>query len=572
MHGLARRSVFSTTNFVLRAMSRLGVWHTVYGLALAVFAHAASAQAPSPDTPRFDILEFVIEGDTLLGAPALERAVYPFLGPGKTVADAEGARRALQQAYQEAGYLSVSVVLPPQRVDEGRGEVRLQVIQGVVERLKVTGAEHFLPSGIRQGLPSLAPGSVPQFTEVQQELGQLAALAPDRRITPLLAAGSGPGTLEVELKVEDSRPLHGALELNSKQSQNTERGRLEAALSYDNLFQRQHAIAGNWVVSPREPDQANILSLLYSAPLGGSGDRLSLAYTYSDSDTPTPLGGLTVSRGETWRLRWRDRLDAPEGIKHALSWGWTLRDLKDGNVDVAGFGTSSPPLRYPTFGIDYELSLAGSRPGRQARLGASLSFSLPAFSARTIDCFGVPKEQFACKREQGSPRFQVLGLSAELREPLGTDANGWLLALQLQSQYSDTPLPSSEQVVYGGVDSVRGYFEGEQAGDLGAALRAELWSPRWQPMARVQLRGLGFFDTAGLRKLFALPGEASNVQLASTGLGLRVDTDFGLSASLDWAWLLRDTTRLDRFGKAEPLSGRAASRRQRWDLSVRQSF
>ena len=196
MHGLARRSVFPTTHFILCAMSRLCVWHTVYALALAVFAHAAPAQAPSPDTPRFDILEFVIEGDTLLGAPALERAVYPFLGPGKTVADAEGARRALQQAYQEAGYLSVSVVLPPQRVDEGSGEVRLQVIQGVVERLKVTGAEHFLPSGIRQGLPSLAPGSVPQFTEVQQELGQLAALAPDRRITPLLAAGSGGGEAE----------------------------------------------------------------------------------------------------------------------------------------------------------------------------------------------------------------------------------------------------------------------------------------------------------------------------------------------------------------------------------------
>lgn len=542
------------------------------GLLLALHFDAALAQAGSAEPPRFDILEFVVEGDTLMGAPAIERAVYPFLGPGRTVADAEGARQALQQAYQEAGYLSVTVVLPPQRVDQGTGEVRLQVLQGVVERLKVTGAGHFLPSAIRQGLPSLAPGQVPQFGEVQQELGQLAALAPDRRITPLLAAGSSPGALDVELKVEDSLPLHGAAELNSKQSQNTARGRLEAALSYDNLFQRQHAFAANWFVSPREPSQANIVSLLYSAPLGGPGDRLSLAYTFSDSDTPTPLGGLTVSRGDTWRLRWRDQLDAPGSLSHAFSWGLTLRQLQDGNVDVGGFNVESPPLRYPTFHFDYELSLGSSKPGREARFGANLGISLPVFGSRTVDCFGTPKDQFACKREGARSRFQVLGLSAEFREPLGGNANGWLLLLRLQGQYTDTPLVSSEQVVYGGVDSVRGYFEGEQPGDSGLALRTELWAPRWQPAAAMSLRALGFVDQAALRRLSPLPGEPASVRLGSAGFGLRLDSAFGLSASLDWARVLNDTAPPNSAAAREPPSGRGVQRGQRWDLSVRHAF
>ena len=542
------------------------------GLFISLCLGTAAAQVGSTEPPRFDILEFVVEGDTLLGAPAIELAVYPFLGPARTAADAEGARRALQQAYEAAGFLSVSVALPPQRIEQGTGEVRLQVLQGVVERFKVTGAQHFLPSTIRQGVPSLAPGSVPQFAEVQQELGELAALAPDRRITPLLAAGSGPGMLDVELKVEDSRPLHGAVELNSKQSQNTERGRLEAAVSYDNLFQRQHSIAANWFVSPSEPSQANIVSLLYSAPLGGSGDRLSLAFTYSDSDTPTPLGGLTVSSGNTWRLRWRDQLDAPGSLSHALSWGLTLRNLQDNNVDVGGFSVESPSLRYPTFNVDYELSISGSKPGREARFGANLGLSLPMFSARTVDCFGTPKDQFACKRDGASSRFQVLGLSAEFREPLGRSGNGWLALLRLQGQYTDTPLVSSEQVVYGGIDSVRGYYEGEQPGDTGAALRAELWTPRWQPTAATSLRALGFVDQATLHKVSTLPGETANVRLGSVGFGLRLDGGFGLSANLDWARVLRDTSLLNSSGTSDALSGPGANRGQRWDLSVRHAF
>ena len=541
-------------------------------LALFVLmATTATAQPTAdPSEPRFDILEFVIEGDTLLGTATIERTVYPFLGPGRRAADAEGARRALQQAYQDAGYLSVTVLLPPQRVDGG--EVRLQVQQAPVERLKVTGAEHFLPSRIREGLPSLAPGSVPQFGQVQHELAMLAAAAPDRQITPLLAPGSRPGTLAVELKVEDQLPIHGAVEINSKHAQNTVRGRVEAAVSHDNLFQRHHSLDANWFVAPSDPKQANILSLLYSLPLGGPGDRLSLAYTFSDSDTPTPLGGLTVSRGDTWRLRWRDSLAAPDGVRHALTWGLTRRNLQDRNVEVAGFSTESPSLVYPTLHLDYELTITGTLQGRETRLNAGLVASLPGLSSRSVDCFGTQLDQFRCKRAASSARFQVLTFSAGHREPLGPGADGWLLEVQAQGQFSDAPLPSSEQVVFGGTDSVRGYFEGEQAGDIGLAVRAELSAPRWKLRDGLSLRLLGFIDRGGLRRLYALPAEDPTVVLGSSGFGLRVDTRFGLSAMLDWAYLQHDTTRLDRFGAPEPLSGAAASRTQRWELAVRQRF
>ncbi len=535
---------------------------------LAQFSGTATAQVGSTEQPRFDILEFVVEGDTLLGAAAIERAVYAFMGPGRTVADAEGARKALEKAYQDAGFLSVSVLLPPQRVNEAGGEVRLQVVLGQVEKLRVTGAQYHLPSQVREAVPSLAPGNVPNFNEMQQQLTQLSRASADREITPLLSAGEQPGTLAVELKVQDSLPLHGFAELNNKQSQNTKAGRLEAGLNYDNLFQRGHSLGFSWFYSPQRPSEANIQTTSWHLPLGGVGDRLYLTLVNSDSNTPTALGGATISRGQTWRARWRDELPTFEGINHALTWGATLRNLRDRNVDVAGFDVETPPLKYSTFNVSYELQLSGAEPGRSSSLQAELSASLPGLNRRSVDCFGSPRDQFECKRAQAGPGFQVFGLTLTHREPLGR----WSLLARLQGQFADTPLVPSEQVVYGGQDSVRGYYEGEQSGDLGAALRVELATPAWAALPSLSLTGLAFADAAALRRLYALPSEAQTVKLGSTGLGLRVASTFGLSASLSWARILKDTRRSETSGLQVPLTGADAGRSERWDFTLRQSF
>jgi hemolysin activation/secretion protein len=538
--------------------------------ALASLASAQPVPASSPGAagPVFDILEFIVEGDTLIGAAAIERAVYPFLGPQRSAADAEAARTALEKVYQDAGYLSVAVVLPAQQVGGSGGEIRLQVVQAPVARLRVTGAEHVLPSALRAAVPSLAAGSVPNFNEMQQELATVSRAIPDLEVTPILAAGDTPGTMAVELKVQDKLPLHGYAEVNNKQSLNTERGRVEAGLSYDNLFQRQHSIAFNWFYSPRRPEQANIQTLSYNLPLGGPGDRLFAVVTHSDSSTPTPIGGATVSRGDTWRLRWRDQLTTMGPISHALTWGVTYRDLQDRNLDVAGITTTPAPLRYPSLSAGYDLDIdSAATPGRTTRAQVELTLGIPVLGQRSVLCFEgatSPRDQFACKRAGASSRFQVLGLTLSHREPLGR----WWMSGRVQAQLTDAPLVPSEQVVYGGVDSVRGYYEGEQAGDMGLGLRLEGGTPSWPLLDGVALRAVGFFDAALLKKNEALPGEAASTKLASSGLGLRVDSGQGLQLTLDWARTLRATSRVDGNGLAEALTRRG----DKWTLSMRQAF
>src|ERR1700757_206824 len=83
-------------------------------LAMVVAGIGRPAQAQS-----FNINDYHITGVHLLARTAVEEAVYPYLGPGLTVADIEKARGALAALYTAAGYGTVEVIIPPQHVLNG---------------------------------------------------------------------------------------------------------------------------------------------------------------------------------------------------------------------------------------------------------------------------------------------------------------------------------------------------------------------------------------------------------------------------------------------------------------------
>src|SRR5262245_48883092 len=53
---------------------------------------------------RFDVWKYRVLGAVVLPAPAVERALYAYLGPQKTIAAVEVARKALEDSYRSAGY------------------------------------------------------------------------------------------------------------------------------------------------------------------------------------------------------------------------------------------------------------------------------------------------------------------------------------------------------------------------------------------------------------------------------------------------------------------------------------
>ena len=134
---------------------------------------AAIAAAEPKHT--FDIWELQVEGNSLLDRVLIERTVYPFVGPDKTINDVEAARLALETFYRDSGYATAVVDIPEQQVSEGI--VRLKVVEGKVERVRVAGSRYFSLGRIVAGAPADAPGQAPQ-------LGGASALPPRAAVRP----------------------------------------------------------------------------------------------------------------------------------------------------------------------------------------------------------------------------------------------------------------------------------------------------------------------------------------------------------------------------------------------------
>ena len=131
---------FESRGSALRAILRRAPQAFVLTAAInAAWAQAAPEAAPAAatatDARRVNINEYIVRGNTVLEARDIERAVYPYLGPDRTLADIESAREALQAIYQDRGYQSVYVDLPEQQVADGI--VFLQVSETKVGRVRV---------------------------------------------------------------------------------------------------------------------------------------------------------------------------------------------------------------------------------------------------------------------------------------------------------------------------------------------------------------------------------------------------------------------------------------------------
>lgn len=533
----------------------------VLSMALSLLGPVSPAHAADPAPLTFDVLEYVIVGNTVLPPDMVEQTVQSYMGPGKTLKDVEAARAALEKAYQDAGYLSVVVTLPNQQVNSG--EVTLEVVQASVEKLKVTGAQYNLPSKVAQQMLSVAPGQVPYFPQMQEEL--TAVQRNDLQVTPLISAGDQPDQIQVELKVEDKPSVSGSVELNNKQSFNTSRGRLEAQLAYNNLFQSGHSLGLSWQYAPRRPSDANTLTGIYGFPVSRD-DHINLAFTHSDSDTPTgtSLGGATLSRGNFFNLRWRhDMRPGAWPVTHSTWAGFDLKDSLDGTRTQSGLTTQKPALRYATLGMGYDLNWLGT--ASQTGLHLGLTTSSKDLGNREVDCEGVQLPQFECKRAGAKADFLVIKLGMDHNRELG---DGWRLVGRIDGQLASGPLVSSEQYSLGGVDTVRGYYDYEQVGDVGWNFQLNLRTPDWFEASGWRLSGQLFSDRGAVLLHQPLSGQVARANLGSYGVGIKLDNGKGLHIDADVAKPIFATRHAADSGVFDTATGH----RPRWSIRAQQEF
>ena len=593
--------------------------------------------------PRFEVEKYLVTGNSILPPAAVAGAITNIDGAYGTNVSFDGVRTVvaeLQRAYRERGYVTVSVGLPQQKLTNAM--VKVQVTEGRLADIHVTGNRYFSSNNIMRSLPSLRTNTVLNGLIFQAELNQANANQ-DRQIYPVIGPGLEPGTSDLTLKVKDQLPLHAKVELNNQNSPGTPDLRVNSSAVYNNLWQLGHSLGIQYGFSPESykegkqweffdaPLVANY-SAFYTLPLGNSepiedtiannpgnfgydeatrkfnlppasgqpqltffasratvdtgltvspNQRLFTAsitnaddtrVTNSTLDTISTHQDLTVNNDLGFRFNLP--LEAPADFHSGLSAGLDFKTYKVSssatnifiqNVTEIDYNDPNNPIPIPVSSqyfsavpftvkdIQYlPLSLhydAGSRDASGATtFGLGLSVNLWYSSQTTATSVFTDTNKFAYTntvRYRGAASLQQITGSAKssgywvVLTPSFSRTlvfyTNWITSFRLDGQWASEPLISNEQFGAGGVNSVRGYHEGEVFGDCGWHLSLEQQTPPHvvgiaYGNTPLTIRGSVYMDYA---KVYLLDpqGRPNNIALWGTG--------FGLAASIGSHWETR---------------------------------
>lgn len=474
----------------------------------------------------FDLMVLQVDGNTVLDQQVIEKTVYPFLGPGKSIDDVEKARQTLEEKYREQGYPTALVEIPEQDVVDGL--VRLNVVEGSIERLKITGSRYYSLGSIREKVPSLTKGQVPYMPAVQEQISALSEESADRKVTPIFRAGSTPGKTEVELRIDDELPLHGSVELNINNPESTTRPRVIGSIRYDNLWQKFHSASLQYQVSPENPDEVDVWSGTYVMPTGLFDTRLAFYGVGISSNTElgVSLGGLSViGTGTIFGARLVKPLATMDNYHHSVTLGFDHKSFDQG-VTAQGQDLDSTPITYAPFQVGYDGSWRGE--AYLTTLNSALNFSIRGL--------GNEQEEFENRRFKAQSNYTYLTTTVRHLHELPKD---FRFAGRLAGQKADSPLISNEQFSAGGQQSVRGYHQTQQLGDDGFNFSIEFQTPilKQEDWDFVQnLRAHIFFDYAYLWVQSPLPLNPTHYRLAGSGAGFRMQLFKHFVGEFDWAY------------------------------------
>lgn len=496
----------------------------------ALACNLGYAQDDVADEPelRFPISEYRVGGNTVLAAVDVERAVYPFLGPNKTAADVEQARQALEAIYREKGYSTALVSTPEQSVDSGI--VRLEVTEGNVGRVRVTQARYVSGRQIAGEMTAASPGEPIHFPELQTNLSRINRVSPDRAVTPILKPGRNPGEVDLELRVDDTFPVHASFELNDQYTVDTEELRSTVSLAYDNLWQRFHSFSVQYTTAPENQENTEVWAGTYLWRFRDRNDVLAFYAVDTASDVAT-VGDINVlGNGRIYGFRWVKPLASDSSFFHSTTVGVDYKDF-DESID----DTLETPVSYTHLSGSY--NFGWNLDSYRSSYGVGAGFAIRAL--------GNSPEEFENKRFNANPNYFYLQANTEqlLRIWGGVGLYG-----KVAGQYTTKPLINNEQFSIGGFNTVRGYLEAERLGDFGAFGTFEVRSPDfgraiWDEISTFYL--FAFYDAGTVAIHQPLPGQDPSSELFSTGVGFRFATEFGLTAALDWARPLRQSVNID---------------------------
>ena len=487
----------------------------------------------SPAT--FTIVRFRVLGNTLLDARLVDDLLLGFTGSGKGVQEIQQAQQALEDAYRQAGYTRVRVLVPPQEIKDGT--VTLTAIEFKLGHIAISGNQYHDNDNILSALPALVPGK-PASSSILSKNLRLANENPSRHLDLALAMGNEVGTVDARVNVQDA-PAHKIL-LTFDNTGNSSTGQYRVGLAYQNsnLFDRDHAATLSYTTSPDHIGDVKQISASYRLPLYSLGDSLDAIAAYTDTNagtTNTVAGPMSFSgKGHIGGIHYNHYF-AQTGEYTSLVTGSLDYRAYTNNCSVGVFGSAacgSAAANTTVHPVSFTYAGSWNKPSLLANFSTAVVRNLSG-GAHGGDADFAAARPSPLGMAGANANYTLYQLNGSLLFVLPQD---WRLRFSARSQYTHDALISGEQIGLTGMNTVRGYKEREASRDKGYIGNIEVYTPNIAPklgMTDDSLQLLAFVDHAKGWNV-NLAGETdSKITAGNVGIGARYENRGGVSVRFD---------------------------------------
>ncbi|MBF0123854.1 MAG: ShlB/FhaC/HecB family hemolysin secretion/activation protein [Magnetococcales bacterium] len=398
---------------------------------------------------RLLVREVRIEGNTVLSDVEAQALVAPWLNRELAIEDLLQLKDEVTRWYVERGYVTSGATLPDQQVSDG--VIRLQVVEGVLSDVEISGNTNLRSRYISERLPS-SPQQVLNIRDLEEQFQILRQKEMIEQLHAELRPGPTLGQAVMAVRVEERRPWQVWAGYNNQGSPNMGAQRLSVGATHRSVLGWGDQLEGEVLHSKGEDHYA----VSYTMPLVGLGlpdSALFLKSGHSGSSVVvTPFDAINISGNSRTHAM---------GLRHAL-WKTTADEAllslsfqhRDSQTFLMGapyrFTPSDPEART----IINSLNFAQEWHHRDQQQALSL---LSTFSK------GVPNES-------GSRFWAWLGQAQWARQlPFLTSS----LLTRLAYRWASEPMVATEKFTLGGMNTVRGYREGLVSRDRGVLANFE---------------------------------------------------------------------------------------------------
>ena len=220
----------------------------------------------------FTLTKVETDPSEVLTEAELQNITASYVGKIVSLADLYAITGAINNLYNDKGYMVCKAYLPPQRIHDG--VVQIKLLEGKTGLVTLQGLKHTREKYVAARVP-LKPGTVANTAALNKQLQRFNATN-DVQLRILVHAGKEPGTTDYEIAAYEPKQNQSVTLYLDNNGYETS-GRFRQGLFYNirSLTGMRDSLRLNYIRS----EGTNMYGLGYSVPVSKLGTRLEFDYS-----------------------------------------------------------------------------------------------------------------------------------------------------------------------------------------------------------------------------------------------------------------------------------------------------